>query len=244
MREPNHSAGWWRSGVAAVLSCVLVSTAWAGPVSVGLRAGSSIPNLHAGDSNPISNGWSSRVAPYFGMFSDFGVNSTLSIQAGLDYAPQGGKRDGLQPVPGDFSGLGVPPGTTIYANYKNTAKLNYLEIPVLAKFRFGTAQRFSIAAGPFVGFLLSATNETSGSSELYMDAQGTTSITPGYPQDFNSSTDVKSDLNSFNWGIQGGLGAAMRTAASSEHLSTRASTTMSTTTTTGTSDICTMRSTA
>jgi hypothetical protein len=196
--------------LAFALSLTLASAAAAGPVTVGVRAGSSIPNLRAGSDDPISNGWSSRVAPYFGVLADFGITPAFSIQAEVDYAAQGGKRDGMQPVMADLSSLGVPPGTMLYANYHSVARLDYIEIPVLATWHFGSARRFFVNGGPFAGFLLSATNETSGTSPLYLDATGTQPVLDQFGNpvsgDFNASTDAKGDLNTFNWGFQGGVG--------------------------------------
>ena len=64
-----------------------------------------------------------------------------------------------------------------------------------------------------MGFLLSAQSVTSGTSSFYYDEAGTqpVEVAPGValpPQDLNSNTDVKSSLNTFNWGIEGGLGVA------------------------------------
>jgi hypothetical protein len=194
------------------LSITLAFTASAGSISLGVRAGSSIPNLRAQSDNPTSNGWSSRVAPYFGVMADFGITPAFSIRTEIDYAAQGGKRDGMQPVPTGLSGIALPPGTTLYANYKNVAKLNYIEIPVLAAWHFGTGRHFFAAAGPYMGFLVSASNETSGTSALFLDPAGTQPVVDmsGNPvtADFNATTDTKSDLNTLNWGVQGGVGFA------------------------------------
>ena len=98
----------------------------------------------------------------------------------IEYSSQGGKKDGLQafPTPPEFAALfpaGMAP-TYLYANYKSEAKLNYLMIPVLAKFRWNLKPmspiRIYIDAGPFVGFLLSAKQVTSGSSMIYTDSGG------------------------------------------------------------------------
>jgi hypothetical protein len=197
---------------ALILAAAVIATpALAAPVRIGLHAGSSIPNLHAGDNNPISTGWSSRVAFAFGLFAEYDVSSSFAIQSEVNYAPQGGKRNGSQPVMLDASALGIPPGTPLYANYNNTADINYVEIPVLAKFWIGSARQMYANLGPYVGFLLNARNKTSGTSQIYYDQALTQPVeySPGNPvppQDFNATTDVKSELRSYNWGIQGGVG--------------------------------------
>jgi hypothetical protein len=71
-----------------------------------------------------------------------------------------------------------PPGEVpqyLYANYKSEAKLNYLMIPVLAKFEWNLSQsplNLYFEAGPFVSFLLSAKQETRGESQFFTDPQG------------------------------------------------------------------------
>lgn len=203
-----------RRALPAVLAVLaLASRAAAFPLTIGVSGGSTIPNLHAQDDNPISKGWASRFAPTFGLSAEVPFTPMWSLRTGLDYAPQGAKRDGMQPAPGDYSALGIPPGTTIWANYKNTQKLDYLEVPVLARARFGGARRFFAELGPYAGFLIAAKNETRGMSSLYYDEHGTqpVEIAPGVPlppQDFSGDTDVSGDVHHFNWGLQGGLGGS------------------------------------
>jgi hypothetical protein len=195
----------------ALAASAFATPALAAPVRIGLHAGSSIPNLHAGDNNPISTGWSSRVAFAFGLFAEYDVSSSFAIQPEVNYAPQGGKRNGSQPVSFDASALGLPPGTPLYADYDNTADINYVEIPVLAKYWIGSARQMYATFGPFVGFLLNAKNKTSGTSQIYYDKSLTQPVeyppgTPLPPVDFNATTDIESELRSYNWGIQGGVG--------------------------------------
>lgn len=183
---------------AFVLTCGLAATAAAFPLSLGVHGGSGIPNLHDNGGNDFSKGYSTRVAPYFGAFADLGLTPLVSVQIEANFAAQGGKRDGLQP----FSD---PSGNTLYASFKNVAKLDYVEVPVLAKLHLGPDRRLFVDLGPYVGFLLSAKNETSGVGEVFLDAAGTQ--TTGQTQDFSGTADNKSSLNTLNWGVQGGLGA-------------------------------------
>ena len=206
IRRPFASLALLALSIAAV-----ATVASAAPILVGVHLGSSIPNLHAGDKNPISNGWSSRVAFAFGIFAEYDVTSSFAIQPEVNYAPQGGKRNGSQPVDFDATALGFPAGTTLWANYDNTADIDYLEIPVLAKYRIGSAHQFYGAFGPYVGFLLTAKNITKGTSQIYYDQGLTMPVEnpPGTPlpaQDFGATTNIKNDLRSTNWGIQGGIG--------------------------------------
>ena len=194
-----------------MLLCGLAPAVAAGPVTVGIRGGSGIPDLHDNGGNEMSAGYSSRVAPTFGGFVEYGFTPTFSVQAEFSFVGQGGRRDGLQPL---LDAPGLPPGR-YYANFKNTAKLNYLEIPVLAKYHFGGAQHLFVGAGPYVGFLLSAQSVTHGTSPIYTDAQGRSPLLlplgPGgelvpVAGDFDQTMGTKGDLNSVNWGFQGGAG--------------------------------------
>ena len=164
-------------------------------IKLGIDGGISIPQLKSSGSNPISQGYTSREAAVFGVFADFQIKNNFSIKTFINYAGQGGKRDGMQPVA----------GTPYYANFKNQSILNYLEIPVMAKWEWGNKWKYYFNVGPYVGFLLSAKQKTSGSSELYLDMGGTQPL-PGGAQPFDANTDIKSSINNVNFGLTGGAG--------------------------------------
>lgn len=184
-------------------------------IKIGLDAGVSIPELKSNNSNELSQGYKSRLASVFGAFADFGIDKIFSIKVFINYAGQGGKRTGMQPVtniPGQLGSM-LPPGTTLYADFKNISALNYLEIPVMAKWEWGNSWRYYLNVGPYVGLLLSAKQKTSGNSQLYFDKGGTMPVpdpaNPGQPLpplSFDATTDVKSSLHKGNFGITGGGG--------------------------------------
>lgn len=176
----------------------------------GFKGGISIPNLSGGGGNPISSGYTSRLAANFGLFSDFRIHNNFSLQVELNYAGQGGKRDGMQPVTsGDLAGS-LPPGTYLWANFNNKAVFHYLELPVLAKLHWGTTFGGYVNLGPYLGYLLHAEEKTNGTSRIYYDQQGTMPFqVQGQevpPQDFTGNTDVTSSLHRFNAGVAGGGG--------------------------------------
>ena len=183
--------------------------------ALGVRGGLSIPNLSAGGSeqNPLNTGYSSRQGPDVGIFAEYKFSSLFSIQPMIEYSSQGGKKDGLQayPTPAEAAPLfpnGAPP--YLYAKFNSEAKLNYLAIPILAKFGWTfkhTPLRLYVDAGPFVSFLVSAKQVTTGSSPSYLDAGGTQPL-PGGAQSFNESTDLKDQLHTTNIGFEGNLGLA------------------------------------
>jgi hypothetical protein len=189
---------------AAAMCCSAVATVHAAGLSFGAHAGSSIPNLRDNGGSDLSSGYTSRVAPFAGAFAEKSYTPAFSVRAELNYAAQGGKRQGMQPIQ-DTSQFPVPPGTTLYASFKTVAKLDYLEIPVLARYHFGFAPGLFVNGGPYVGLLLSAKTETSGSSQVFLDPQGQQPADPNV-YSFDATTDNKSDLNTFNWGAQAGVG--------------------------------------
>jgi hypothetical protein len=199
----------------AVSLLILATAGLSAEVMIGVHGGLSMPNFRG--NTPQTEGYVSRRAPFFGLTADFGVSSHFSICAELDYSSQGGKRNGLQPLTSDqLSGLPLPPGMTLYANFRNETIIDYVEIPVMAKLAWGGSLRFFVQAGPYVGFRARAVTQTRGSSLLYLDPAGTQPMPdPGTGQplpamSFDADTDNKQDIHSVNAGITGGAGVATR----------------------------------
>jgi len=192
---------------AAVVLAILLSAsgaAFPGQMFVGFHGGPSVPNLQGG-TNEVSEGYTSRLGPYFGAFADYELRPNFFLRGEINYSSEGGKRNGMQPIAPDPS-LPVPPGTTLYAAFDNEAILDYIEIPLLAKLSWGNPIRFFADAGPYVGFLVRAKTVTSGSSLLY---DASRAALPYPAQDFGAETDIKEDVNSTNAGIAGGVGVEM-----------------------------------
>jgi hypothetical protein len=175
--------------------------------SLGARGGFSIPNLSAGGTeNPINSGYKSRLGSDLGIFGEYKVSNLFSLQAMAEYSEQGGKKNGLQAVTNP-----EPPPQYLYANFNSEAKLNYLMIPILAKFGWNLGAspfRLYVSGGPFVGFLLSAKQITSGQSPFYADPGGQQPISPS--MSFNGTHDIKNQINSTNVGVEGNLGVMYR----------------------------------
>lgn len=179
--------------------------------AIGIKGGISIPNLTAGSASPVSKGYSSRLGPDAALFAVFHLSHTFSIQPEIDYSSQGGKKNGTQaiPVTPDRAVL-FPPGQApafLYARFKSVAKLNYLMIPVLARFDFTLAYHWQwyVNGGPFAAFLLNAHNNTTGNSSLYTDEQLTQPLPIG-EQSFNDKINIKNELHTFNTGIAANIG--------------------------------------
>jgi hypothetical protein len=175
---------------------------------VGFKGGVSIPQLSGGQDNELSRDYKSRLALNFGAFVDIGITNRFSVQPEVNFAGQGGKRIGIQPVTEPIPGLPtLPNGVYYYADFSNEAILNYLEVPVLAKYRFGSKDKTR-----FYGRLLTAKTKTAGSSTLYLDPDGNFPVLlppngdPLPPIPFDATTDIKSDVNKNNFGFTGGGG--------------------------------------
>ncbi len=183
-------------------------------IAIGARGGISIPNLTSSGSeqNPLNTGYSSRLGPEFGIFAEFKFSDLFSFQPMIEYSSQGGKKNGMQafPVPADMAAL-FPPGqapTYLYADFNSEAKINYLMIPLLAKFGYDFHEspfRMYADVGPFIGFLLSAKQVTSGNSEIYLDPSAQQPL-PAGSQSFDNTQDIKDQLNSTNFGVEGNIG--------------------------------------
>ena len=174
-------------------------------VYIGVKGGICIPNLSAGSNNenPLSNGYSSRTGSDFGVLATLQFSKWLSLQPEIIYSQQGGKHNGLQAIPNPYGS--VPP--YFYADFKNTAKLNYLQVPIMARFDFRLQKKLNLYAnaGGFTGFLLSAKSVSNGSSFIYADEAGKQPVTPS-AQSFDSTSDIKSSVHKFNAGVIGAIG--------------------------------------
>lgn len=91
-----------RSSILAAALVLLAVSAVAQPygVNIGARGGLTIPRISAaGKTTPLSDGYKSRMAFGAGVFADFRFTPAFSIQVGLEYSSQGGKKSGFQALP-------------------------------------------------------------------------------------------------------------------------------------------------
>jgi hypothetical protein len=182
--------------------------------TLGAFAGLNIPQLTGGGGNPLSKNWTSRQGEAFGLTFTWNTGSRFAWRADILYSSEGGQRNGMQALDGASYNPQVPAGTYFYANFSNESILNYLEVPVLAKYFFSLSRssRLYVDFGPYVGFLLNAKQKTGGSSIVYADAAGTqvVSVNPqnGQPVQvpFDDSVNIKDQINKVNYGLTGGFG--------------------------------------
>ena len=140
-------------------------------VKFGVKAGVNFANF-GGD---VENA-DSRTGFHAGVVAEFKLSENFSVQPELLYSQMGAKTEDSQTI------LGV--------NYRSeaTSKFDYISLPILAKYY--VIEGLSIEAGPQVGFLVSAKNES-------IDTVGGTSTT--------TSGDVKDSTKSIDFGVAGGL---------------------------------------
>ena len=185
---------------------------------LGILVGPSVPNL-SGGSNEITQNYVSRLALHFGITIERDLSECFSIQPGVIFDEQGGQRNGLQPIT-NTSLPSLPSGGYYYADFKNASILNYIEVPVLVRYKFGGKQTgFQVNAGPYIGYMTSASQKTSGTSLIYIDKNRTPleiPLPPDYiqtvqapPQSFDANTDVTDSIRRINAGIEGGVGVAI-----------------------------------
>jgi len=158
-------------------------------VTIGVRGGLTMPGFTGGSGNPLSEGYSSITRWGAGIFADFKINNLFSIQPMLEYTQEGAKKNGFQAFQSEqlTSGLssqigqglvqaGLPQEVApavgqavnqafantsiLYANFNSRAHLDYLMLPVLAKFGWDLGQqkhwRIYVDAGPYISLLLKA----------------------------------------------------------------------------------------
>jgi len=215
-------------------------------IKIGAKVGYSVGRIADTSDNIYTEEYDSTDGIDFGVTAEFPISELISIQTELLYTQRGGIREGVQPIPADqlkdalaengiseqaltlimaLNGRGpVTDENPLYADFKNVSELEYIEIPVLLKLGWGTDWRFYVEGGGYVGFLIGATQVTSGESQFFTDGTGNQPIqvpNPFYnpedpsfgpplvplpPQDFDASTDVKDDLNTTNYVLAAGAG--------------------------------------
>ncbi|MBP1224741.1 porin family protein [Flavobacterium sp. 1355] len=130
----------------------------------GVKGGLNIANL-GGDVEDTS----SKIGFHVGGFAEFKISDKFAIQPELLFSTQGAKTE--------WSDEGV--------RVEEKLNLSYLNIPVMAKFY--VAEKFSLEAGPQIGFLLSAKSKVEAG-------------------DFSDEVDVKDAYESIDFGVNFGAG--------------------------------------
>jgi hypothetical protein len=210
-------------------------------VKIGAKAGYSVGRITDNSDNIYTEDYKSTSGVDFGIMFEFPVSDLFSLQTEILYTQRGGDRTGMQPIPTaaleDFGSVDqlnymlslqgkgpVDDLNPLYADFNNISELNYIEIPIMGKLGWGETWRFYVEAGPYIGFLVKASQITSGTSLITLDAAGQDPLivaNPNYdpsdpasgplwvpvpPQSFDAETDTKDELNTLNFGFHAGTG--------------------------------------
>ena len=134
-------------------------------VKFGVKGGMNLANIVGDDAGDANN----YVGFNAGFFVEIPITNKLTFQPELIYSAQGSKSEGI------IDGY----------NVDATLKFNYINVPMM--FKYQVVNKFSLEAGPYVGFLTSA--------KLNFDIEGLGSDT----------VDMKDDVKSTDFGIGIGM---------------------------------------
>ena len=231
--------GFGAASFAQENSEAVTSTTSDSEVKIGAKIGYSLGNLSSRSENIYTEDFESITGIDFGLVFEFKLSELISMQTELNYTQRGGERNGLQPILSDelsdqlnmfFPFIGMPPITSenpLYATYNSKSELQYIEVPALVKFGWGDNFRFSVAVGPYVSVLIKANQVTEGTSQFFLNSDGTNPVfvpgpdgLPPYtelpPTSVGASTDIKDDLKTVNFGGTFAVGLSKKLNESSE----------------------------
>lgn len=117
------------------------------PISFGLKAGVNLATITG--NNAAGDAKSTLIGLNGGIFATFHVSESFGVQPELTWSTLGVK------YKGSFLGNSIT----------EKQKLNYLTLPVLAKYTFA-GSGFSLYAGPQIAYLLSAQRKMNSNSSL------------------------------------------------------------------------------
>ena len=157
--------------LGAIITLFCITDVNAQDVVYGVKAGVNLASFK-GDG---SSGLDGRTSFHLGLVSEILISEVFTLQPELLYSSQGAK------------------GYNSLVDWEYDYKLNYLTIPIMAKYYF--AEEFSIEAGPQVGVLLSA-------KEDYVRNIG--------GNDVSGTDDIKENVNGIDFGFSFGLGYKMQ----------------------------------
>ncbi|UBB90471.1 PorT family protein [Candidatus Kaistella beijingensis] len=151
----------------------------------GIKAGMNVSSLSKDASMDDAK---SKIGFNAGVFMNAPLAENFSIQPELIYSQYGNKSTSTSTYT-----LG---NSTITSKTTGSTNLDYLALPVM--FQYKATPEFYLEAGPEFGMLLSG--KVKGDTTTSTTTNGTTTTTSS-----SGSTDIKDNLNGFNFGV--GLGA-------------------------------------
>jgi hypothetical protein len=161
--------------VAAVFVLSFANAQDGDGLKFGVKAGLNLSNL-TGDGSPTM-----KVGFHIGGFMEYKLSEKFAIQPELLYSTQGAKYEFSESFDGES-----------YSEEFNY-KFSYLNIPIMAKYY--VSEKFSLEAGPQIGFLLNADSDYDYSETI-----------AGETYSESGTTDIKDFINSTDFAINFGAG--------------------------------------
>jgi opacity protein-like surface antigen len=165
--------------VVVLIALFTFSITNAQELSLGVKAGVNYAGTKTSDAK-YNEHFSAVIGPHFGFVAEIDLTDQFGLGGEIMYSPSGFRQNETQ------SGV----------VYDLTGKVNYLSIPIMAKYY--VTEAISIDVGPYVGFLLSSSID--GSIKLPESLGGTTTT-------FDKK-DIKENYNSTDIGL--GVGASYK----------------------------------
>ncbi|MCC7244729.1 MAG: PorT family protein [Saprospiraceae bacterium] len=182
--------------IAALVAFVFVAFAAQSQISVGAKAGLNLASQSWTGVDSLTSIVDFKSLPLysFGAVLEVGVTENFAIQAEANYTAKGGRQE----FSGDLLGISV--------SFKSDIIVNYLDIPVLAKYSFGgeSAQGY-VLAGPNFSYAFSGKVKSESTNSVTGTEKTTDDI--NFKDDEYNRTDLGFNLG---LGAQFGLSDNMR----------------------------------
>ena len=140
--------------VLTIAALLLSATYSYAQISVGAKAGVYTSSIDVTDAvDGLTQNVEGLTTATLGIVTEIGISENFAFQPELLYTTKGFKiSEGLNI---NLGGFPIPAGVTA------STKINYLEVPLLAKYKFGNeALRFNVTAGPVVSYAANAHLDT------------------------------------------------------------------------------------
>jgi hypothetical protein len=188
LSRSNQSSYMTMRKSAILLAGVMLGLTTTVAAQIGLKGGVNIATLveASGDAGTRDLSSNSTVVGMAGLTVDLDLTEFFTVQPEILYIQKGGKSS--------FKLLGT--------RFEQVSVLNFVEVPVLAKVRFGNHGRDNgvgayIAAGPWAGIAINGKYKT---TTFNNDGVAQATLEEKY------TFDKQDHLNRFDWGVSGGIG--------------------------------------
>ena len=149
-------------------------------INFGAKAGVNFASITGDDTDDLDG----RTSFHVGIVAEIVISDKFSVQPELLYSSQGATSEDSYTEEG------------INIKEEGTVKLDYINLPVMAKFYVG--EGFSLEAGPQIGFLLNS------EIEMKLTASGA-----GVSESISVTEDLKDHIKGIDFGLNLGVGYKM-----------------------------------